>query len=226
MRIDMHSHILPGCDHGSDSIETSLEQIRRAVEAGVGVIHLSSHYYHHSDDIGSFLRRRERCYNKLMAALDEETKSKVKFVLGAEVTLEVELVDEPRLRELAIGDTDNILIEMPNMRWTDWTFNALYNIGVRHNLKPLIAHVDRYDIKQCEKLFEMGLNIQVNASAFTNIFTRSRMLRLFKNGDAHVIGSDVHGKAAKQYDQYEKALHYLSDYEDEIMANAARIIGI
>jgi len=226
VRIDMHSHILPGCDHGSDSLETSLAQIKRAVEAGVSVIHLSSHYYHHSDDIDSFLKRRKRCYDKLMAALDDETKSKIRFVLGAEVTLEVELVEEPRLRELKIGDTDNILIEMPDMRWSDWTYNALYEIEVKHNLKPLIAHVDRYDQKQCEKLYEMGLNVQVNASAFTSIFTRSKMMKLFREEKAHVIGSDVHGKEAKQYDQYEKALHYLRDYEDGIMRNAARILGI
>lgn len=226
MRIDMHSHILPGCDHGSDSVETSLAQIKRAVQAGVSVIHLSSHYYNHTDDIESFLRRRERCYDKLIAALDEETKSKVRFVLGAEVTLEVELANEPRLRELAIGSTDNILIEMPDMRWTDWTYNALYEIGIKHNLKPLIAHVDRYDKKQCDKLYEMGLNIQVNASAFTSVISRFGTLKLFRAGSAHVIGSDVHGKEAKQYDQYERALHYLAPYEDEIMSNAARILGI
>ncbi|MBR5516061.1 MAG: hypothetical protein IKU52_07655 [Clostridia bacterium] len=225
-RIDMHSHILPGCDHGSDSVETSVAQVKRAYAAGVRAIHLSSHYYNHKDDIESFLNRRNRCYNKLMDTLDSDIKDSVKFVLGAEVTLEVELANEADLAALAIGDTRNILIEMPDMRWTDWTYNALYEIGVRHNLKPLIAHVDRYDQKQCAKLYEMGLNIQVNASAFSSIFTRGKMLKLFHGGIAHVIGSDVHGKEAKEYDQYEKALHYLSVHEEEIMENAAKILGI
>ena len=185
-----------------------------------------NYYYNHKDDVESFLNRRKRCFDNLMAALDDNIKNSVKFVLGAEVTLEVELSELPDLRELAIGNTDNILIEMPDMRWTDWTYKSLYEIGVRHNLRPLIAHVDRYDQKQCRKLYEMGFNVQVNASAFTNIFTKGKMVKLFDNGYAHVIGSDVHGKEAKQYDQYERALNVLSDHEEEIMENAQRILGI
>lgn len=226
MIIDMHSHILPGADHGSDSVETSVAQVKKAVETGVDAIHLSSHYYHHTDNIDDFLRRREDSYNKLMAALDDETKRKVKFVLGAEVTLEVDLLEEKRLPELCIGSTHNILIEMPNMRWTDWTYNALYEIGVRHKLSPLIAHVDRYNEKQCVKLFEMGLNVQVNASAFCNFFMRGKMLKLFDEQKAHVIGSDVHGKEAREYDGYKKALRHLGQRTDEVMYRASRILGL
>lgn len=226
MIVDMHSHILPTCDHGSDSVESSVAMVKRAREAGVNVIHLSSHFYHHTDTVERFLARRKRCYDMLMEALDEETKSEVTFVLGAEVTLEVDLKDEPRLRELCIGETDNILIEMPNMRWTDWTYNALYDIGVRHGVKPLIAHVDRYDEKQCKKLFEYGYNCQINASAFKSIFTRQKMMKLLRNGDAHVIGSDVHGKEAKEYNNYEKALGCIAPFRDALMSYAAELLGL
>ncbi len=226
MIVDMHSHILPTCDHGSDSVETSVAQVKRAVSAGVDVIHLSSHYYHHSDTVEDFLVRREKCYKMLMDALDEDIKKKVKFVLGAEVTLEVDLKDEPDLRKLCIGDTDNILIEMPNMRWTEWTFNSLYDISARHKVRPLIAHLDRYNEKQCETLFEMGCNVQLNASAFTGIISRGKMLRLIREGKAHVIGSDVHGKEAREYDYFEKALRSVKPYRDDMMEMAADILGV
>ena len=226
MIVDMHSHILPGADHGSDSVETSVAMVKRAVEAGVTAIHLSSHFYHHSDSVEDFLARRRHAYNKLMAALDEETKSKVTFVLGAEVTLEVDLKDEPRLRELCIGETDNILIEMPNMKWTDWTFNALYDISARHHVKPLIAHVDRYDEKQCKKLYEYGYNCQLNASAFMGLISRYKAMKLLYEGNAHVIGSDVHGVLGKQYDQFEKALKHIDPFKDELMSYAADLLGL
>ena len=226
MIVDMHSHILPTCDHGSDSVETSVAQVKRAVEAGVTAIHLSSHYYHHSDTVERFLARRQRCYDMLMAALDEETKSKITFVLGAEVTLEVDLKDEPRLGELCIGQTNNILIEMPNMKWTEWTFNALYDICVRHGVKPLIAHVDRYDEKQCKKLYEYGYNCQLNASSFNGFISRGKSMKLLYEGNAHVIGSDVHGKKAKEYDYYEKALRHIDPFRDELMEYAAGLLGL
>ncbi len=226
MLVDMHAHILPTCDHGSDSVESSVAMVKKAREAGVTAIHLSSHFYHHTDTVERFLARRKRCYDMLMDALDEETKSTVTFVLGAEVTLEVDLKEEPRLRELCIGETDNILIEMPNMKWTDWTFNALYDISVRHGVKPLIAHVDRYDEKQCKKLYEYGYNCQINASAFNGMMGKTKMMKLLRNGDAHVIGSDVHGKEAKQYKYYEKALHHIAPFKNELMDYAASLLGL
>ena len=226
MIVDMHSHILPAADHGSDSVECSLAMVKRAVSAGVTAIHLSSHFYHHSDTVEDFLARRKHAYDKLMDALDEETKAKVTFVLGAEVTLEVDLKDEPRLKELCIGETNNILIEMPNMKWTDWTFNALYDISARHNVKPLIAHVDRYDEKQCKKLYEYGYNCQLNASAFSGLISRHKAMKLLCEGSAHVIGSDVHGKEAKEYDNYEKALKSVSAFKDELMSYAAGLLGL
>ncbi len=226
MIVDMHSHILPGADHGSDSTDTSVAMVKRAVEAGVTAIHLSSHFYHHSDTVEDFLERRKHSYDKLMAALDEETKSKVTFVLGAEVTLEVDLKDEPRLKELCIGETNNILIEMPNMKWTDWTFNALYDISARHNVKPLIAHVDRYDEKQCKKLYEYGYNCQLNASSFAGLISRHKSMKLLHEGNAHVIGSDVHGKEAKEYDNYEKALKCISAFKEELMEFSAKLLGL
>ncbi len=226
MIVDMHSHILPAADHGSDSVECSVAMVKRAVEAGVTAIHLSSHFYHHRDTVEDFLLRRKRAYDKLMAALDEETKSKITFVLGAEVTLEVDLKDEPRLGELCIGETNNILIEMPNMKWTDWTFNALYDISARHNVRPLIAHVDRYDEKQCKKLYEYGYHCQLNASAFRGAISRHKAMKLLCEGNAHVIGSDVHGKEAKEYNNYEKALKAISPFKEELMSFAAELLGL
>lgn len=35
---DYHSHILPGCDHGSDGIKTSLKQIEMAKSVGIKTI--------------------------------------------------------------------------------------------------------------------------------------------------------------------------------------------
>ena len=43
--IDLHSHILPQLDDGSDSVEMSLAMLYQMAEQGVDVVCATSHYY-------------------------------------------------------------------------------------------------------------------------------------------------------------------------------------
>ena len=38
LSLDYHAHILPGCDHGSSSVDMSLKQMDMAKEAGIQTI--------------------------------------------------------------------------------------------------------------------------------------------------------------------------------------------
>ena len=227
MLIDMHSHILPGADHGSDSVETSLSQIRKAKEIWIELILATPHYYQHSDSIAGFLKRREHCYRALMKGL-KENGIEMRIVKGAEVTLEVDLANDPDLPKLCIEGTNYILLEMPmNIKWTDWVYNAVYEISAKHRVRPLIAHIDRYDEKALKKLLEMDVRPQINAAAFCSIFQRRRALKWVYNGTAQFLCSDVHNAEAPQYDQFKKALEIIG--EDDVavmMENAAEVLGI
>ena len=44
MFIDIHSHLLPGVDDGSQTIEDSLYLIKKAIEDGIEYIVLTPHY--------------------------------------------------------------------------------------------------------------------------------------------------------------------------------------
>lgn len=46
LSLDYHAHILPGCDHGSDSIETSLKQLGMASAVGIKTICATPHFTH------------------------------------------------------------------------------------------------------------------------------------------------------------------------------------
>lgn len=226
MLIDMHSHILPKADHGSDSLECSLKQVEKAKSKGIGAILATPHYYRHRDNVNDFLRRREHCYNKLIPAMAEKGID-IRVFKGAEVTLEVDLAKDDYLPELCIEGTNYLLLEMPNSKWTDWTYNAVYDITVRHRVKPIIAHIDRYEEKQTKKLLEMGVLAQVNAVSICNIFTRRRILNYIRNGQAMFLGSDVHDEKAPQYDFYEKALRIIGREDTELlMQNAAEVLGL
>lgn len=227
MLIDMHSHILPGADHGSDSLECSLAQIKKAKEIGIELILATPHYYQHRDNIPDFLKRREACYNKLIEGLAENGID-MRIMKAAEVTLEVDLANDPDLPRLCIEGTNYILLEMPmNIKWTDWVYNAVYEISARHHVRPLIAHIDRYDDKALKKLLEMDVRPQINAAAFCNIFQRRRAMKWVREGTVEFLCSDVHTAAAPQYDQFKKALDVLGEENVEwMMGNAAEVLGI
>ena len=47
LSLDYHAHILPGCDHGSSSVDMSLKQMDMAKEAGIQTICATPHFYPH-----------------------------------------------------------------------------------------------------------------------------------------------------------------------------------
>ena len=227
MIIDMHSHILPGADHGSDSVKTSLSQLAKARKAGVDVILATPHFYHHRDNIDDFLERRSKCYSKLTEAMEKNGYDDIKVFYGAEVTLEVDLVREDRLPELCIPGTNRLLLEMPaDVKWTEWVYNAVYEIEARHKVEPIIAHIDRYEAKQTAKLLEMGVEAQINASSLCRFTQRGKMMKYVKEGIVKYLGSDIHGPESPEYDEFAKGVKVLGDYADDIMENAARVLGL
>lgn len=227
MIIDMHSHILPGADHGSDSVKTSLAQLARARKAKVDVILATPHFYHHRDNIDDFLARRQKCYEKLSEAMKTNGYDAIQVFLGAEVTLEVDLLREKRLPELCIQGTNRLLLEMPaDVKWTEWVYNAVYEIEAKYRIEPIIAHIDRYESKQTAKLLEMGVDAQINASSLCRFSQRGKMMKYVKQGIVKFLGSDIHGPESPEYDEFAKGVKVLGDYADDIMTNSARALGL
>ena len=67
--VELHSHILPNIDDGSDSVEMSLAMLRRETEQGVGAVCASSHYYAYRDRIEAFCARRAEALERLGSAI-------------------------------------------------------------------------------------------------------------------------------------------------------------
>ena len=84
LSLDYHAHVLPGCDHGSDSLETSRKQLEMAASAGVKTVCATPHFYPHRESVESFLRRRAECAQLLRAHLPERAPE---VCLGAEVLI-------------------------------------------------------------------------------------------------------------------------------------------
>ncbi|MCE5196222.1 MAG: hypothetical protein LLG09_03730, partial [Negativicutes bacterium] len=120
-RVDFHAHLLPGVDHGSKDLATSLKQLQAAKKAGVGTVVTTPHFYAWQQDLATFLPLRENALQLLQGYAAEQN---IELISAAEVTLCMELPNLPALEQLCIGSTNYILIEMPPESWGTWAYDA------------------------------------------------------------------------------------------------------
>lgn len=222
MYVDFHSHVLPGADHGSLSLKTSLAQLRHAKEAGVDTIIATPHFYIDEDTVESFLERREKTFEKL----SESNSSGIRIVKGAEVQLAIGISELPDLEKLCIGNTKHILLEFPEEPWPYWMFDFVSDIIGKRGLVPIIAHVDRYSERGREKLLSLPAKFQMNAEAVLGFGGAKRKnLKLIRNGSIHVFGSDTHGSGEKSYMSFSKAIKKIGTSFDRVTDISRKILA-
>ncbi len=194
--IDIHSHILPGIDDGSQSVEESLKILEAMKESGIEKVVATPHFYCETMSVEDFLKNRQSAFEKIKDIKPEG----IDVILGAEVMLSYDLYKE-ELRELAIEGTDYILIEMPYGKWDPWVFDEIFKISSKHQLEVIIAHIDRYTEivtkSELERLFKMSLKYQVNVDFLGGFLKKSPAMRLLKNDAVHFIASDCHNLTSR-----------------------------
>ena len=196
--IDWHSHILPGVDDGSHSIEESLKMLDMLMEQQVDTVLATPHFLANEESVDEFLARRDRAYEELRSHVGERN---IRILPGAEVKYYAGISRMEDLDKLAIGDTRLLLLEMSMSKWTKFTVQELTELAGIRGLKIVMAHIERYlgyiDLKTIHQLCENGLYMQVNASFFERFFSRSKACRLLDSGLIHFIGSDCHNLTSR-----------------------------
>ena len=195
--LDYHAHILPGCDHGSNSLEVSLRQVALAKLAGIQRICATSHFYPNEETAASFLRRREACWSQLREHLSPEDPV---VLLGAEVLIcdGMERMDE--LPALCRQGTNELLLELPFYTWQRSVWETIYALHEDSPVRVVVAHGDRYPPKDIERLIQDGVSVQLNAECFRHPLRRRRYLDWIASGAVRYIGSDIHGTEAGYHD--------------------------
>lgn len=194
--IDFHTHILPGMDDGSRSLEQSVAMLREAKSQGVEWIVATPHFYPEDESVESFLERRE----KAEAALRKEMakhEDLPQVVVGAEVYYFTGISDSDILQKLTIGDSRYVMVEPPLSPWPERVFRELEGIVLQQGLIPIVAHIDRYvrpfrTYKIPERLSAMPLLVQASGEFFLDKRTKNMALRMLRKGQIHLLGSDAH----------------------------------
>jgi protein-tyrosine phosphatase len=229
--IDFHSHVLPGIDDGSRSIEESISLIESLKGMGACRIFATPHFFAGDETAKSFLQRRDKAYNELISKYP--SASELVFV-GAEIAYYPGVSRMDELRELALFGTSLVLIEMPHDTWSEYILRELVTMPIATGLYPVIAHVERYMDMQSSatlgRLAESGVLMQANASFFLEKKTVKKAMKLLSRGEIHVLGSDCHSidyrppRLRMAYDAIEEKLG--RGVLDSMIARSYKLAGL
>ena len=167
--IDLHTHILPCIDDGSQSLHESLSLIREEGRQGIDAVVMTPHFYANENDPSTFLKKRDKVWKQLAPYLWPELPG---VYLGAEVQYFEGICAVEDIRHLRIMGTEYLLLEMPFTRWSDRMLNNVLELNERDGMQVVLAHIERYMTfhpdKTWSRLREYGILMQSNVSFFAN----------------------------------------------------------
>ena len=193
--IDFHSHILPAIDDGSRDVKTSIEMLQMSSAQRIAVMIATPHFYPMHDRVEDFLQRRNEAHERLQSCL---TADMPKIILGAEVAFFKGISRADKLEAMTVEKTKLLLLEMPFATWSDEDIEEVRILAENRGFTVMLAHVERYfsireNRKKMQELLRLPVIVQINSGSLLDWKKREKIVRMFQDGQAHVLGSDCHG---------------------------------
>lgn len=194
--LDIHTHILPGMDDGSRSVEQSIRMLEKEAQQGVSAVVMTPHYDAARESPERFALRKAESERRLLVALGDRGGIP-DLISGAEVAFFEGISRVEDLKPLCIGGAKFMLIEMPFCPWNRRMLGELDELRQVRGVQPILAHIERYRSFQTaglfEELSEKGFWQQCNTSFFLQWQTSRQAMHLLKHRVIHFVASDCHG---------------------------------
>lgn len=215
IRVDMHSHLLPGLDDGASTIEDTVEMVRGFQEAGFRKLIATPHVIH-----GTYDNTPEKVRAALELTNNRLKQENIPVVMeaGAEYFFDdyfVQMVEEGQ-ELLTFGGGRYLLFETGFQSEPLQMKDIILTLQKRE-IFPVLAHPDRYsylhnDWSKVKKLFGTDVLFQVNVMSLAGAYGKPHQElaeRLIDNGMVHFLGSDCHKVAHQQkYAEVMKSKYY------------------
>lgn len=194
---DIHAHILPSVDDGSQNMEETLQMLKIAGEQEIGIIIATPHYSAGDQNVPAEQLMLVR--DKVQAEADK-LNMKLKILLGNELFYSESVIDALKSNKaLTIAGSRYALVEFSVREAYENIYRGLGEF-IRAGYAPILAHVERYGCLHKREdlvsdLVKLGCYIQMNSSSLMGgIFNTEAALnrKLLNQGLVHLIGSDCH----------------------------------
>ncbi|MBU1093694.1 MAG: hypothetical protein KKH01_04450 [Firmicutes bacterium] len=190
--IDIHSHILPGVDDGSQSIELSLEMIKKEMADGVTTVFFTPHVQ------SRVTKASSKYHPPLFNYVKEEVKKlnlDIQLFLGSEIFYRSHI--ETDFQALSLGGSKYILLEFSPTTETPIE-EIVYEISTMGFI-PIVAHVERYEYLKFQdyyKIKKTGALLQMNTTSVLGLdnkkLKKGIVSKLLNNQLIDFISTDTH----------------------------------
>ena len=229
--VDIHCHILPGVDDGSQTPEETKAMLQKAWDEGIQIMVATPHYHKQRGKNDIELIKKQLLLTRKLA---KEVHPKMQICLGMEMYYGEdvpELLKEGRV--VSIRKSRYILVEFSPGDEFQYILNAVRKLQMSGHT-VIIAHIERYnclrkDISNVEYLREMGAYLQVNTGSITGSYGRSvkKFLReVLKAHLVQLVGTDAHGserRTPKMQEAYKEVVKRCGEeYADQIFGQNAK----
>ncbi|MDX1652756.1 MAG: CpsB/CapC family capsule biosynthesis tyrosine phosphatase [Brumimicrobium sp.] len=197
LKVDMHSHLIPGIDDGSQSMDETVEMLLRFVELGyvkvVTTPHIMQDHYPNTKEI-----------------IIEGVKEVRKTIIEENIPIEIEaaaeyyfdefLFDKIKNGELLTFGDNYVLFEFSFATKPNNIDQLIFDFK-SNNYKPVLAHFERYGfflengVEEATKLRDKGVLIQMNLSSLTGHYGKAIQKQaelLIDHKLIDFVGTDCH----------------------------------
>jgi tyrosine-protein phosphatase YwqE len=206
LKVDVHSHLIPGIDDGSRNMEESLSLLRGMKDLGYDKIITTPHIMK-----DSYCNTAEIIRNGL-AELRVAAKEKgidIMIEAAAEYYLDDGFLDHLERGDMMTLEGKYILFETSYFAKPLQLEEMIFEISAAGYI-PVMAHPERYryikdPAREYDRFQELGVHLQVNLNSLGGYYGKSAKKLaeyLSRSGMISFLGSDVHGK---------KQIEFLSD---------------
>ena len=192
---DLHSHLVPAVDDGSDSVETSLTLIEGLVSMGYRKIittpHIRPDYFPNTREIIT------SGFEKLKTAV-KDAGIEVELGVAAEYFVDYDFGATIEAGNLLTLSGNLVLIEISTFSPPPNLFDTIFKLRIK-GYQPVIAHPERYvyfkNIEDFQKFRDFGCLLQVNLLSLTGHYgkqVKELALKLLKEELVDFLGTDMH----------------------------------
>lgn len=195
LKVDMHSHLIPAIDDGSDSVDTSITLLRGLAELGYEKVittpHIRPEHFPNSREI------IEAGLAKVKAGAAAEG---IELELGcaAEYFVTHEFSDKIEKGDLMTFSENKVLIEVSTFSPPPNLEDSIFKLKIK-GYQPVLAHPERYvyfkDIENFRNFKDYGCLLQLNLLSLTGHYgkrVKELAFRLLKEDLVDLLGTDMH----------------------------------
>ena len=199
IKVDIHSHLLPGIDDGSPDINQSLHLIRGMMGLGYTKLITTPHimwdmYPNTHEIIQEKLATLKAAVQQ--AGLDVEIHAAAEYFLDEHV----ERLLKGNTRLLTISD--NLVLSEFSLAYPSHSLKDILFEMQMQNYQPVIAHPERYlyldkNKDFYEELKDIGCLFQLNLLSLVGYYGKTAQelaQHLVKKGYYELVGTDLHGQ--------------------------------